>query len=113
MREVRAGADCGESGVSGCRNAGRGPGEQKGMCLLGTAAGVPRWEVLMLRWGGGVAVRLGTVAARVVQTAVAITLVEKGVAGSEWCPGWHNESLQPGYSVYTQSHELGRREKLL
>lgn len=27
------------------------------MCLLGTAQGVPRCEVLMLRCGGGVAVR--------------------------------------------------------
>ena len=36
---------------------GRGPGLQKGMCLFGTAAGVPRCEVLILRCGGGVAVR--------------------------------------------------------
>lgn len=64
------------SGVSGCREPGRGPGEQNGMCLFGTAAGVPRCDVLMLRCGGGVAVRLGARVV-VVHTAVAIiTLVD-------------------------------------
>jgi hypothetical protein len=48
----------GEGGDSGGESAfGRGPGLQKGICLLGTAAGVPRCDVLMLRCGGGVAVR--------------------------------------------------------
>jgi hypothetical protein len=45
------GGDVGESAL------GRGPGLQNGMCLFGIAAGVPRCEVLMLRCGGGVAVR--------------------------------------------------------
>ena len=39
--------------------AGRPPGEQTGMCLLGMAAGVPRDEVLSERCGGGVAERPG------------------------------------------------------
>ena len=47
-----------EGGDMGGESAlGRGPGLQKGMCLFGIAAGVPRCEVLMLRCGGGVAVR--------------------------------------------------------
>lgn len=62
-------ADGGDSGL--LRGEGRGPGEQKGRCLLGTGAGVPRGEVLMER--GGVAVRPGGGAA-LVQTVVAITL---------------------------------------
>ena len=51
---------------------GRGPGLQKGMCLLGTAAGVPLCEVLMLRCGGGVAVR--SMLAGAAQTNVALML---------------------------------------
>jgi len=39
--------------------AGSPPGEHTGMCLLGTAAGVPRDEVLSDRCGGGVDVRCG------------------------------------------------------
>ena len=49
---------------------GRGPGLQKGICLLGTAAGVPRCDVLMLRCGGGVAVR--STIAGAAQTMVAL-----------------------------------------
>ena len=37
---------------------GLGPGEQTGMCLLGMAAGVPLDDVLRVRCGGGVDVRL-------------------------------------------------------
>lgn len=44
-------------GVSNCWAEGCGPGEQNGICLLGIGAGVPRCEVLMVREGGGVAVR--------------------------------------------------------
>lgn len=59
--------------MSGCWvGEGRGPGEQKGRCLLGTGAGVPRGEVLMVSCGGGVAVRPGG-GAGLVQTVVAIT----------------------------------------
>lgn len=46
------GGDAG--GVSKPRDAGHGPGEQKGICLLGTGAGVPRWVVLICSCGGGV-----------------------------------------------------------
>ena len=57
MKEVVS-SSCAAGGDMGGELAlGRGPGLQKGMCLLGTAAGVPRCEVLMLRCGGGVAVR--------------------------------------------------------
>lgn len=47
-----------EGGVSSCeRKAGRGPGEQKGICLLGTGAGAPvRGAVLSESCGGGVVV---------------------------------------------------------
>ena len=68
---------CGEGGdaggVSSPRDAGRGPGEQKGRCLFGTGAGVPRCEVLIDSCGGGVAVRLGTLT--LVVHIVAITSV--------------------------------------
>jgi len=40
---------------------GLGPGEQIGMCLLGIAAGVPLEDVLRVRCGGGVDVRLDIV----------------------------------------------------
>lgn len=66
------GGDAG--GVSSWRGEGRGPGEQWGMCLLGTAVGVPRWEVLMLRWPGGGVLRPGSGAGRA--SMVAITCVE-------------------------------------
>lgn len=36
-----------------------GPGEQMGMCLFGTAAGVPREDVFKVRCGGGVEARPG------------------------------------------------------
>lgn len=36
-------------GVSSCCDAGRGPGEQYGRCLLGTVDGVPRCDVLIER----------------------------------------------------------------
>ena len=61
-----------QGGVSSWRDPGRGPGEQNGMCLFGTAAGVPRCEVLMLSCGGGVAVRAGKVAGLVAQTVALI-----------------------------------------
>lgn len=51
-------------GVSNCVGAGRGPGEQCGMCLLGTAEGVPRWEVFMFKWPGGGVLRPGSGAGR-------------------------------------------------
>jgi len=50
--------------------AGLGPGEQTGMCLLGMAAGVPLADVLRVRCGGGVDVRL--VIAGALATIVAI-----------------------------------------
>ena len=50
--------------------AGLAPGEQTGMCLLGMAAGVPRADVLRVRCGGGVDVRL--VIAGTLATIVAI-----------------------------------------
>lgn len=56
MRFVGEGGEAG--GVSSCRDPGLGPGEQKGICLLGTGAGVPRCEVLMLNCGGGVVARV-------------------------------------------------------
>jgi hypothetical protein len=39
--------------------AGSPPGEHSGMCLLGTAVGVPREVVFSDRWGGGVEERPG------------------------------------------------------
>lgn len=72
MRCEEEGGDAG--GVSSWREEGRGPGEQMGMCLLGTAAGVPRCEVLIESAGGGVAVRV-CMAAGAAATIVAITLV--------------------------------------
>ena len=49
---------------------GLGPGEQTGMCLLGMAVGVPLADVLSVRCGGGVDVRL--VIAGALATIVAI-----------------------------------------
>jgi hypothetical protein len=50
------------------------PGEHTGMCLLGTAAGVPRDEVLSDRCVGGVEVRAGIDGA--LATAAAILAIE-------------------------------------
>jgi len=50
------GGDAG--GVSGPRK-GTGPGEHTGICLFGTAMGVPRVDVLRVRCGGGVVERPG------------------------------------------------------
>lgn len=66
---VEVGVDAG--GVSSWRGEGRGPGEQWGICLLGTAVGVPRWEVLMLRWPGGGVLRPGSGAGRASMVAIA------------------------------------------
>ena len=58
MSELVSIACEGEGGDRGGESPfGRGPGLQKGICLLGTAAGVPLCDVLMLKCGGGVAVR--------------------------------------------------------
>ena len=66
-------------GVSSWWGEGRGPGEQNGMCLFGTAAGEPRWVVLIDSEGGGVAVRaISTGAGGQVAHNVAITLVGDG-----------------------------------
>ena len=68
IRQSLEGGDAG--GVSRPR-AGTGPGEQTGMCLLGTAAGVPREDVFNVRWGGGVEERSGIGGA--LATAAAMT----------------------------------------
>lgn len=47
-------------GVVSCSLFGRGPGEHIGRCLLGTAEGVPRTDVLMDVWDPGVDERLGS-----------------------------------------------------
>ena len=51
--------DGGEDGGVSRPRTGTGPGEHTGMCLLGTAAGVPREYVFSVRCGGGVEERLG------------------------------------------------------
>lgn len=56
IRQSLEGGDAG--GVSRPR-IGTGPGEQTGMCLFGTAAGVPLEEVFRVRCGGGVDDRAG------------------------------------------------------
>lgn len=70
---VAEGGDRGLLILRGC-----GPGEQKGRCLLGTGAGVPRGEVLMESCGGGVPVRPAAAGAgaALVQTVVAITFAD-------------------------------------
>lgn len=65
---VEVGGEAG--GVSSCRGVGWGPGEQYGMCLLGTAAAVPRCEVLMFRWPGGGVLRPGSGAGRARMVAI-------------------------------------------
>lgn len=60
----------GEAGGVSSPVAGLGPGEQMGMCLFGTAAGVPREEVFRVRCGGGVEVRVGSVGARATMVAI-------------------------------------------
>lgn len=70
----------GDAGGTSFRVAGHGPGLVTGRCLFGTAAGVPRCEVLMLRGGGGVAVRGG----RVAVTVANITHI--GTRGCCCCP---------------------------
>jgi hypothetical protein len=52
-----------DGGVEGgvVRPVGAFPGEHSGMCLLGTAVGVPLTDVFKVICGGGVAGRLGNV----------------------------------------------------
>lgn len=62
---ARVSAEAGEvGGVASCELEllGRGPGEQNGICLLGTALGVPRTDVLMEVWDVGVEERLDSTA---------------------------------------------------
>lgn len=75
---VEDGGDAG--GVSSCRVVGRGPGEQYGMCLLGTGAGVPRCDVLMESCGGGVgeAVRSRSTIGEGLASSVAIVSMDWG-----------------------------------
>lgn len=47
----------GEAGGVSRPRIGLGPGEHIGICLLGTAAGVPLDEVFSVRCGGGVDAR--------------------------------------------------------
>lgn len=49
----------GEAGGVSKPRCGTGPGEQTGICLFGTATGVPREVVLRVRCGGGVVERPG------------------------------------------------------
>ena len=77
----------GEAG--GTSTLGRGPGLQMGMCLLGTAAGVPRWEVLIERCGGGVAVR--SMLAGAAHMSVALILYIGRVEGR--CCWWSDGRL--------------------
>lgn len=56
------------------------PGEQCGMCLFGTAAGVPRTEVLSVRCGGGVEVLLGKAAGGACSMIVAMLNEPRGQA---------------------------------
>lgn len=69
-------------GVSNCCGAGRGPGEQCGICLLGIAEGVPRWDVLMFKWPGGGVLRPGSGAGRARMVAMrAMQRATGGVVG--------------------------------
>jgi hypothetical protein len=73
VREIVSISCEGEGGeAGGASTLGRGPGLQMGMCLFGTAAGVPRCEVLIDRCGGGVAVR--SMLAGAAHTSVALIL---------------------------------------
>ena len=74
----------GEAG--GTSRRGRGPGLHQGMCLLGTAAGVPRCEVLIERCGGGVAVR--SMLAGAAHTSVALILYIGRVEVNRVVVGW-------------------------
>lgn len=49
----------GEAGGVTKPRSGTGPGEHTGMCLFGTATGVPRVDVFSVRCGGGVEERPG------------------------------------------------------
>lgn len=96
-------------GVSSCRDAGRGPGEQKGRCLFGTGAGVPRFEVLMDNCGGGVAVRSGSNG--LVSTVVAMLSLVLAISrcrrlvspvAEQWCCMWftnYEASARAGHTV--------------
>ena len=59
--------------------AGKPPGEHTGMCLLGTAEGVPRDEVLSDRCGGGVDERAGTGNALATAAAILASQIIDGV----------------------------------
>ncbi len=97
------------SGVlSKARDDGRGPGEQKGMCLFGMAAGVPRWDVLMLI--GGVAVLVGTVVTVVVH-AIALVLVRDrsfSTGPLDVATTWRYASFQPSTLHRYQHSPLDR-----
>jgi hypothetical protein len=70
-------AEGGEAGGVSGLPVGRGPGEQMGMCLLGTAAGVPREEVLSDRCGGGVVDRAGIGGALATIVAMVLLMLQE------------------------------------
>lgn len=64
---------------------GCGPGEHSGMCLFGMAAGVPREDVLRVRCGGGVAVRVGIAGGLTMAVAI---LQRCGLVAGEMVEGY-------------------------
>ena len=69
----------GDAGGVTSPRSGTGPGEQTGMCLFGTATGVPRVEVFSVRCGGGVEERAG------MDGALATTAAMAGGGGCQVC----------------------------
>jgi hypothetical protein len=87
--------------------AGRPPGEQNGMCLLGIAAGVPRVDVLSDRCGGGVGDRVGTGSA--LATAAAMLAVERGRWGAVEGTQREQSTGQMANGARTMDDNIGQR----
>jgi hypothetical protein len=87
--------------------AGRPPGEQNGMCLLGIAPGVPRVDVLSDRCGGGVGDRVGTGSA--LATAAAMLAVERGRWGAVEGTQREQSTRQMANGARTMDEIMGKK----
>jgi hypothetical protein len=87
--------------------AGRPPGEQNGMCLLGITAGVPRVDVLRDRCCGGVGDRVGTGSA--LATAAAMLAVERGRWGAVEGTQREQSTRQMANEARTMDENVGQK----
>lgn len=88
------------------------PGGHTGMCLFGTAAGVPREEVFKVRCGGGVEERVGIASVRATTAAMtAAGLLDNGGVGRRH--GWQRVRCRcsSGVGGARETREVGNLGK--